>query len=350
MINSFERRIYMRKYLLPKEGTFYKANLHCHTTVTDGKLSPEEIKKEYMKKGYSVVAYTDHNVFLDYQHLTDEKFVALNGVESNTPADGGGPLSKDSKVCHFCAIAKDKTNLILPCYHREKYFHVGNAESYRSQVKFDESEPDYERYHCLACVNDMMQRFKSAGFFVTYNHPGWSLERYPDYIGYRHMDAIEIYNGSCIHSGYADYNSKEYDDFLMKGRRIFCVGADDNHNRFPIDSADCESFRAFTMLKAKSLTYEGIIEALENGNFYASQGPEIYELYYEDSKIYVKTSDCERITMSANGRRNQTVRNQGKGLTEGVFQVTPDDGYIRITVMDKYGKTASSNGYFVDEF
>lgn len=23
-------------YLLPKEGTFYKANLHCHTVVSDG--------------------------------------------------------------------------------------------------------------------------------------------------------------------------------------------------------------------------------------------------------------------------------------------------------------------------
>ena len=40
----------MRTYLLPQEGTFYKANLHCHTTVSDGKRTPEEIKKEYMEK------------------------------------------------------------------------------------------------------------------------------------------------------------------------------------------------------------------------------------------------------------------------------------------------------------
>ena len=339
----------MKKYLLPREGMFYKANLHCHTTVTDGHLSPEEIKEEYMKKGYSVVAYTDHNVFLDYQYLTDKNFVALNGVESNTPAPGE-KLGKKDKVCHFCAIAKDKTNLVLPCYHREKYLHVGNAESYRSQIKFDETQPDYERYHCLACVNDMMQRFRSAGFFVTYNHPGWSLERYPDYIGYRHMDAIEMYNGACIHSGYADYNFKEYDDFLRKGRRIFCVGADDNHNRCAVDSAGCDSFHAFTWIKAESLTYEGIMEALEKGNFYASQGPEIYELYYEDSKVYVKTSPCERITMSTDARGNRNVRNDGNGLTEGVFEVSEDDTYIRITVMDKYGKTASSNAYFLDEF
>ena len=52
----------MRKYLLPKDGTFYKANLHCHSTVSDGALTPEELKKAYMAEGYSIIAYTDHNV------------------------------------------------------------------------------------------------------------------------------------------------------------------------------------------------------------------------------------------------------------------------------------------------
>ena len=46
----------MKKYLLPEKGQFYKANLHCHSTVSDGHLTPEEIKKHYMAHGYSVVA------------------------------------------------------------------------------------------------------------------------------------------------------------------------------------------------------------------------------------------------------------------------------------------------------
>ena len=35
----------MKKYLIKKTGKFYKANLHCHTTVSDGAKTPEEIKK-----------------------------------------------------------------------------------------------------------------------------------------------------------------------------------------------------------------------------------------------------------------------------------------------------------------
>ena len=45
----------MKKYLLKNVGNFYKANLHVHTTVSDGDFSPEEVKQMYMDKGYSIV-------------------------------------------------------------------------------------------------------------------------------------------------------------------------------------------------------------------------------------------------------------------------------------------------------
>lgn len=49
--------------LLPGGVTYYKANLHCHTTLSDGKLTPEEIKEAYKSRGYQVVAFTDHRVY-----------------------------------------------------------------------------------------------------------------------------------------------------------------------------------------------------------------------------------------------------------------------------------------------
>ena len=59
----------MIKHLLPENGQFYKANLHVHTNISDGKLSPEEVKKAYMEKGYSIVAFTDHDVFVPQNDL-----------------------------------------------------------------------------------------------------------------------------------------------------------------------------------------------------------------------------------------------------------------------------------------
>ena len=71
----------MIKYLLPKDGTFYKANMHAHTDMSDGRDTPEQVKEIFKSKGYSIVAYTDHDVFVDRSHLCDSTFLALNGVE-----------------------------------------------------------------------------------------------------------------------------------------------------------------------------------------------------------------------------------------------------------------------------
>ena len=50
------------KHLLPEKGRFYKANLHAHSTLSDGQLSPAEMKDAYKAHGYSVLCITDHEL------------------------------------------------------------------------------------------------------------------------------------------------------------------------------------------------------------------------------------------------------------------------------------------------
>ena len=38
----------------------YKANLHSHSTLSDGCLTPEEMAAAYREQGYSILAITDH--------------------------------------------------------------------------------------------------------------------------------------------------------------------------------------------------------------------------------------------------------------------------------------------------
>ena len=61
----------MKEYILPQNGNFYRANLHCHSTLSDGKLTPEELKEIYKSAGYSVLAYSDHNVLIDHSDLNE---------------------------------------------------------------------------------------------------------------------------------------------------------------------------------------------------------------------------------------------------------------------------------------
>ena len=91
--------------------------------------------------------------------------------------------------------------------------------------------------------------------------------------------------------------------------------------------------------------------ALLAGNFYASQGPEIYDLWMEDGKIHITCSNAQRIHMTT-GRRKARVAFPAPGETcvnEAVFDVEPRDIYVRLTVIDHTGKPAQTNAYFTDE-
>lgn len=340
----------MKKYLLKKDGNFYKANLHCHTNVSDGCLSPEQIKEAYKKKGYSIVAYTDHDVFIAHPELTDKNFLALNGFEMEINEESGKSWGQ-TRATHLCFIALSPDNLIHPCWHRSKYL-FANALHYRDQVRFDENKPDFERSYTPECINALISEGRKNGFFVTYNHPAWSLDDYEIYSRYHGMNAMEIYNYGCICLGFEDCVPHVYDDFLRKGEKLFCIGADDNHNKHPLDSRHSDSFGAFTMIKAENLDYKSVTDALINGSFYASQGPEIYELYYENQHIYLTCSNVDSIRMNTGIRHAVTVYDEsGAGITQAVFRVdNPNIDYVRFTIMDKQGKQAHTNAYFYKDF
>ena len=71
----------MKTFLLPEKGKFYKANLHSHSTVSDGALTPDELKNRYKAKGYSVLAFTDHELIVDHSELDDTDFLTITGME-----------------------------------------------------------------------------------------------------------------------------------------------------------------------------------------------------------------------------------------------------------------------------
>ena len=337
----------MKKYLLKENGNFYKANLHCHSTLSDGKLTPEELKELYKSLGYSAVAFTDHDILIPQKELCDDSFVALNGfeVEINEP---NWTNRFTVKACHICFIALDPENITQP-FWSEKYL-FGNAKANASLVKHDENEPEYIRYYSGESISRMMQEGREKGFFVTYNHPSWSLESYPAYMGYDGMNAIEMYNGTSIIDGYEDYNPRVYTDMLMGGKRLYCVGGDDNHNVCSNATRKGDSGIAWTMIKADALDYRSLTKSLSEGQFYASTGPEIYELTFEDGKISIKCSEADRVVCNYGIRHAETVANDDySAVTEAQFSFTPDDKYFRITVFDKTGKTASTNAYFADE-
>lgn len=322
----------MKIYLLPQTGNFYKANLHSHSVISDGKQTPEEMKASYMAMGYSVIAYTDHEKLVDHVDLCDENFVALNAVEV------GVFQNRDTvpyaKHCHIGFIA------LRPSPVPDDFWCDKDA---REKGKIP-------RVYNVETVNALMQRGRELGFFVIYNHPGWSMETYNEYMNYHGMHAMEILNWVGAKQGFLDHTPHVYDDMLRGGKRIFCIAADDNHS-----IPDLRSYRngcggAFTMIKAETLEYTAITDALLAGHFYASQAPEIHELWYENGTVHVKTSPAHRIYLNTGRRRCAYIGENNDGtVTEGTFEIKPEDIYFRITVQDQRGRFAHTNAYFTDQ-
>ena len=69
------------RWLIDPEKKQYKANLHSHSTLSDGKLTPEELKKLYKDNGYDILAITDHEYPKSHNDLTDKDFLMVTGYE-----------------------------------------------------------------------------------------------------------------------------------------------------------------------------------------------------------------------------------------------------------------------------
>ena len=132
--------------------------------------------------------------------------------------------------------------------------------------------------------------------------------------------------------------------------KLYVVAADDNHNVHHIGHARFDSCGAWVMINAASLTYENIFASLKKGDFYASRGPEIKELYVEDGKLHVSCSDAFCIKVQCPLRKGRSVYNNSGGVINSAdIPIAKEDGYIRVTVTDMRGNTADTRYYSVAE-
>lgn len=321
------------KYFLPEKGRFYKANLHSHSTYSDGELTVEEAKEYYKANGYSVYAFTDHNNYQHHKHLNDENFLALAGFESD-----------------FTQQDED-----LP-WGVKRTFHINFVDA-KPDEKVDEKKrlcQNRPTGYDVEAINDFIKKLTDLGCLATYNHPAWSLQDLSDYSRLKNLFAMEIGNYGCEVEGSYGWAPQVYVEMLRSGQRLHCISTDDNHNRSDKDSPYCDSFGGYTMIKAEELTYEAIINAMVRGEFYCVNGiggPQIHAFYWDGNEVVVQCSNVKSIYL-ANQTRNYRLKRAGEGeyLTEARFPLEGTEGYIRLDVVDEYGRHGYTSAYFLDSF
>ena len=338
----------MKKYLFSEKGKFYRANLHCHTTLSDGNLTPEQIKKAYKERGYSIVAFTDHWVLVDHSDLSDSDFLALHGYELILNAKEpfcDGVATK--KTYHLNLIAKSEGQRAQVCFNPDVIY--GNSCALVPFVSYVGDIWDYSEYSTDA-ANRIIKEANKNGYLVNYNHPVWSKHDFRDYGTLEGLTGVEVANGTSIVHGYGDDNSVVYSQMLAQDKNLLPIAADDNHNDCSEYDDGCDSFVAFNMIKSESLSYRDVISAIERGDIYASTGPQIYEMYIENGTLFVSCSPVCYASIATLSRASSAIlRKNGDTFTEFEFPLNEKREYFRIEIADAQGRRAYTRLYKYSE-
>ena len=325
----------------------HKANLHCHSTLSDGHLTPQQLKEAYKSRGYSILAITDHEVPYDHSSMNESDFLMLTAYEAYIRySPKSNPFLSE---VHLNLFARDPGNLKMVCYNHD-YCKYLTDQQQAALEKVGSTEP--RRYQ-----HDYVQRFIDTavenGYLVSYNHPCWSMEDINDILTYDNCFSMEMCNYSAFLLNRYEHNEMIYDMMLRRGKRIYCHGSDDNHNARPLDDFLSDSFGSFTMVYPERFDYPSVIKALEKGDFYASMGPRINQLWV-DGKTKTAHLEAEggvQLIMHFGSKSPRSVwRKDGGEVTSGDFIIPDEARYLRFTVVDEKGRTADTRGYFRDEW
>ncbi len=289
LVNPFQER-----------GVWYKANLHTHTTISDGDSTVAERVKQYRKKGYSVLAITDHEKTNDISGLSSETFLVLSGMETH-------PACPNDKNAYHLVCLNVPFGLECP----------------------KESDADTR-----------IQAVRKAGGEVVFAHPYWCGHTINELLNVKGYIAVEVYNATCTKIG-KGFSSVQWDDLLASGETVPAIASDDTHR-------GRDAFMGWTMIKALRLDAASIMEALRTGSFYASCGPTIKNCRIKNNELLLQCSAVKEVHLIGRWASGCSFYADGKDeITEIKSPIASNWGYVRAEVVDRQGNRAWTNPFIL---
>ncbi len=333
-------------YLISPFKKQYKANLHCHSVFSDGKNTPQELKEMYKREGYSILSITDHETPKSHSYLSDDEFLAITGYEAYVRLNAECRYDPYGKEIHINLFARDPENEAIVCYNPKYCKYISD----KRRKKLKKVGSQRQREYSVEYINELVKTALENGYIAAYNHPWWSMEDEADILSYEGFFSMEMCNYGSYLIGHLEYNAALYDKMLISGKRIACHSADDNHNAMPPDSPQFDSFGAFTMILPDAFTYDSVISAMEKGEMYSSMGPIFKEVSMVGNKIHIECSEVERITVFTGSKKPKSrFATVNETVTSADFEIDDRAKFVRVSIVDKYGKFADTRGFFRDE-
>ncbi len=328
-------------------GHWYKGNLHGHSTCSDGLYTPEELREIYRAHGYSFFALSDHLVYNYHTDLNTDDFLFYPSMEGKTIPAETNPACSSYRLFHMQVLQ-------APWKQAEKPF----ADGERQTPPKAEKQEDYYRIS-----QAYMDEMKARGNLVTINHPIWSRLTWEDLMALDGAFAMEIYNSEvAVDAMDTGCGVALWDLMLRAGKRIWGIATDDCHNKIKVGAnhdvrvkisekhprfASC---KGWVTVWAPELTVSAIGQALENGQFYSSTGPEITHFEVHSGDVILECSPARKIEFITYPSRGHGLEDPlGANLICGNWHLPEGAEYVRAQVIDANGKVAWTNPIFLND-
>jgi hypothetical protein len=296
--------------------TWYKGNTHAHSFWSDGDDFPEMAALCYREMGYHFLALSDHNVLAQ-----GEKWIDVSGKKVRFPIAvleayrrRFGPewirtrrqgdkvqvrlrtleevRSKVEQPGRFLMIAAEE----ISTEFQKTQIHV-NAINLAQVIKprTGKSEPEQLRANLLA-VNEQAAALKRP--IVSHiNHPNWPrpgtipAEDIAEAVETRFLEFCNA-SPTTHHYGNSDGPGCERTWDIANTLRLarlrthplYGVASDDTHNYHRFGPQEANPGHGWIMVRAKELTAEAILAAMERGDFYCSTGVVLRDVRYDRRK------------------------------------------------------------------
>ncbi len=300
-----------RKSTIRSQGQWFKGNTHAHTNRSDGNMTPEQLVSLYRDLNYSFLAITDHRCYGHFETLSQEDFFVWPGVELDI-----GVSSRKALCHHLVGLAMPGQNSFA---HDERVLYEDDASA-----------------------EDLVKLLAERGNFSIYAHPAWSHVQHELLDEIDGLFGMEIYNSTCDVNAGTGYADSYYNRKLWKGQNWFCLASDDTHQ------GKKDWGGGFISVKTDALTHKDLYEAMTEGSFYASQGPEITDFYVEDKVLHLACSPCRTICLFADSFPGLAVNFDGETATVYEQKLSGREHYIRATCTDAAGRTAWTQPIWLD--
>jgi hypothetical protein len=298
-------------------GEWLRCALHAHSTNSDGELAPELLVRHFEWAGYDVLATTDHWARTD--EPSTRRLLVIPSAELNAEAPD---QANDS---HVLALGLE-VDPVLPDGH-------------------------------FGALPDVVAWIAANGGVPYLAHTYWSGLRTEQWWDCEGLVGIEVWNSGCeLELGRGDA-SIHWDEALEHGRLLYGLATDDSHH------PGFDSGFAWTWVRAAEKTREAVLDALRNGAFYGSTGPEIRGVELGEHEVLVECSPALAVTLYC-GRTRGARANAGRlgypnnarvlarnddGLITHVALARPWDGgaYGRVEVKAADGTKAWTNPLWI---